>query len=110
MTTANLTKRTSYLKGYHYTAVIATGATGDNLKIPVLDAVTMITCTLIAGANTGRFEATTSSDAAVAAGTATWFPWSLGTQTGTVADAITSPVTGIRGVSVAGEITIEVVI
>ena len=110
MATANLTKRTSYLKGYHYTAVITTGATGDDLKIPVLEAGRQVTCTIIAGANTGRFETTTSPDAAVAAGTATWFPWSLGTQTGTVADAITSPVTGVRGVSVSGEITIEVVI
>jgi len=97
-------------KGYHYTETITTGATGDSIKIPTLAPGKNITCTIIAGANTGRFETTTSSDASVAAGTATWLTWPLGTQTGTVSDSIISPVTGIRGASSAGEITIEVVI
>jgi len=96
--------------GFHYTAAIGTGATGNDVIIPPLDINRNITCTLIAGASTGKFQITTSSDAAVTAGTATWQDWALGTQTGTVSDAIVSPVTAIRGVSVAGAITIEIVI
>ena len=107
MATGN--RRNSYVKGYHYGETIATTETGATLLIPVLESGKTITCTLIAGAGTGKFQITTSTDAAVAAGTAVWQDWGLGVKTGTVSDVIIGPVTGIRGVSASGEIKIEVV-
>lgn len=103
-------KRASNVVGYHYTETIADGLTGNDIHIlPMGLDGTSITCTIIAGANTGYFEYTTSSDAAVIAQTAVWGPWPLGTVTGTVSDALISQVTGLRGVSAAGEVTIEIV-
>lgn len=114
MTIAKMTKRAGQFVedtlGYHYADNISTGSTGNDILIPVMPTGRSITCTLIAGANTGKFQITTSSDSAVTAGTATWQDWALGTQTGTISDAIISPVTAVRGVSVAGAITIEIVI
>jgi uncharacterized integral membrane protein len=104
-----MTKRDSAVTGFFYTETIATGATGSDVHIyPMGLDGTRITCTIIAGGNTGSFEFTTSSDAAVTAGTATWQTWPLGTVTGTQSDALTSQVTGLRGVSDAGEITVEI--
>ena len=112
MTTANLTVRTTAARetGYHYEGTIATGVTGPDVIIPAIARDKRITLTLIAGANTGSFQVTTSSDAKVAAGTATWQTWSQGVKTGTVSDVLLGPVTGIRGVSAAGEISIEIVV
>ena len=108
---AEATKRESYLSGYHYAEIIATTETGATLAIPVLLAGKVITCTLIAGAGSGKFQITTSSDAVVKAGTATvWQYWAKVSRTGTVSDVLTGPVTAIRGVSVSGEIKIEVVL
>ncbi len=98
-------------KGYTHTEVIADGDTGDAVVIPPLaNGKERITCTLIAGASTGKFQVTTSSDAKVTAGTATWQDWAKGAQTGTVSDVLVGPVTGVRGVSTSGEISIEVVV
>lgn len=112
MTTANLTARPTFAleKGYHYEETITTGATGDDVKIPALPLGEKITCTLVAGANTGKFQVTTSTDAKVAAGTATWQDWAKGVQTGTVSDVLAGPVTGIRGVSASGEISVEILV
>ena len=110
MAVVTLTKRTSYLEGYQYTETIPDGATGDTVKIPPVIAGKNITCRLICGANTGKVQTTTSVDSAVAAGTATWVDWALGDVTLTKTDATTGPITGIRGVSVSGEVTLEVVI
>lgn len=96
--------------GYVHTESILTTATGNDIRIPALPAGKNITCTLIAGASTGKFQITTSSDSVVTAGTATWQDWAQGNQTGTVSDAIISGVTAIRGVSVSGAIAIEIVI
>jgi hypothetical protein len=57
---------------------------------------------------TPKFQFTTSSDSKVIAGTAVWQDWDLGTQTGTVTDYIGCAVTGVRGVSAAGEVSIEI--
>ncbi len=110
MAIVRMTRRPYAKDGYHYTEIVGTGATGDTVIISPKDKEQSITCTLIAGSNTGKFQVTTSSDVAVNAGTATWQDWALGTKTGTVSDAITSPVTAIRGVSISGAITIEIVI
>jgi uncharacterized protein YcfJ len=106
---AEATQRDYNFRGFHYAETIATTETGETVKIPTIQMWRNITVTLVAGANTGKIQTTTSSDAAVAAGTATWADWDLGTQTGTVSDVITGPVTGIRGVSVSGEVKIEIV-
>jgi len=106
----SMTLRDGITKGYFYSETIATGATGSNVKIPPMGMDgTYITCTIHAGANTGKFQFTTSSDAAVLADTATWIDWPKGVVTGTNYDALTSQVTGLRGVSAAGEVTIEIV-
>ena len=110
MAVVNMTKRPFVEKGWHYTAVIGTGATGNDVRIPSLPDARHISIALIAGASTGKFQITTSSDSAVTAGTATWSDLTLSANTGTVRGEITYPITGIRGVSTAGAITIEVVI
>ena len=106
----SMTLRQGIVKGYYYTETIADSATGANVKIPPmgLDG-SRITCTIIAGSNTGKFQFTTSSDAAVQADTATWIDWAKGAVTGTDYDVLTSQVTGLRGVSTSGEIKIEIV-
>ena len=110
MTIAQMTKRDSYIPGWHHEETIGDGDTGNDIKIFPTPDDKRITCTIIAGANTGKFQVTTSTDAKVAAGTATWQDWNEGTSTGTVSDTLIGPVTGLRGVSVSGEIKIEVVI
>ena len=112
MTTANLTVRATAAieKGYRYDETISDGLVGADVKIPALPTGKRINCTIIAGGNTGYFEISSSSDAKIADGTAVWDPWALGTQTGTKSDALLAGVSGIRGVSVAGEVTIEIII
>ena len=110
MAIAKLNTRAGAIPGYHYSETISTGATGDDVVIPPLAPGKEPTCTIVAGANTGYFEFTTDSDAAVEAGTATWVTWALGTSTGTVSDTIEGTVTGLRGVSVSGEIRITIAI
>jgi len=96
--------------GYQHSESISTGATGDNLIIPPIAPGKNISIALIAGASTGKFQVSTSSEAAITADTATWSDLTLSAATGTVRDEITAPITGLRGVSTAGAITIEVVI
>jgi hypothetical protein len=105
-----LTKRDDYREnGWTYTETITDGETGDTVRIPPMPPNSKITCTIIAGANTGKFQSTTSPDADIIADTATWVDWPAGVKTGTYEDALISPVTAIRGVSVSGEIVIEIV-
>lgn len=113
MTIAYMTKEetifgTHMEYGYHYKETIATGATGSDVFIPRLPKGREVGITLFAGANTGKFQATRSLDSDVLAGSATWFDVALTSTTGTVPDTITSPISGLRGVSLAGEISIEV--
>lgn len=108
MAIVHMTRRPKKEKGWEYSETIATGATGNDIVIPAWKPGTRLTITLIAGANTGKFQATTSLDSEVLAGTATWFDLPLTSTTGTVPDTITSPISGLRGVSLAGEISIEV--
>lgn len=108
MALVNLSKRIIGM-GFEYTETIADGADGDTVLLPGISDGENITCTMIAGANTGKFQFTTSSDAAVAAGTCTWIDWPKGNVTGTDYDLLLGPVTAVRGVSISGEITIEIV-
>lgn len=93
--------------GYEYTEVIGDGNNGETILIP--PGKDNVTCTIIAGANSGKFQFTTSTDAKVLDGTATWIDWYKGEVTGTDYDVLNGPVTALRGVSTSGAITIEVV-
>lgn len=110
MAVVNMTKRPFVHDGWHYTAAIGTGATGSDIRIPSLPLGKTIHIALIAGANTGKFQVSSSSDAAITAGTATWSDLTLSSTTGTVRDVVLGQITGLRGVSISGEIVIEVVI
>ena len=100
---------TSIKAGKVYTETIADGEDGSVFAVPAILGKTAISVRLICGANTGKIRTSTSSDAAVAAGTANWNDWDKGTVTGTTEDVIVGPVTGIYAVSVSGEITVEIV-
>lgn len=110
MTVQSLTKRQSYLEGFQYQETIADGATGDDVIIPPLIAGKKISCRVICGAGTGKIQVTLSLDSAVVAGTAIWEDWESGNVTGTQSDVAKGPITGIRGVSISGEIVLEVII
>lgn len=97
-------------EGFQYSETIADGENGDTVIIPPLGpGGGDVKCLLIAGANTGKFQFSLSSDAELKAGTETWVDWDLGDSTGNVSDSIKSP-TALRGVSVSGEIKIYMVI
>lgn len=102
----NLSKRST--NGYDYGEVIADGENGNSILIPN-DLVGNLTCTVIAGSNTGKVQFSTSREESVLGGSAVWQDWPQGNVTGTTYDVLVGPVTSIRGVSVSGEITIEVV-
>ena len=93
-------------QGYAYQETIASG-NGDSVIVHPLNGKPL-TCTLIAGSNTGKIQFTTSSEAAVIAGTATWQDWE-GVTTGTGSDVLVGAVTAVRGVSTSGEVKVELV-
>jgi hypothetical protein len=110
MAVVDIVQRDAYFVGFQHEETIADGETGNDIRIPPLPAGKVIAARLIAGAGTGKFQDTMSSDEDVTAGTAVWDDWYVGTQTGTVSEILRPNVTGIRGVSVSGEITVQVVI
>ena len=111
MALADLVKREGRYPGYEYSADILDGVTGPSVVIPPMGTEgATVTCTIIAGANTGKIQFTTSPDADVIADTANWQDWPNGDTSGTYSDSIISPVTAVRGVSVSGNITIEIVV
>ncbi len=110
MATQNMVERTIGRKaGFHHEESLLTGVTSNPIIIPPLNGQP-VTCTIIAGGNTGKMQFTTSSDTKVAAGTAVWSDWDRGVVTGTVTDFILSAVTAVRGVSSAGAIDFELVL
>ncbi len=107
MAIVEMTKRDSAVTGCKYTEVVASGETGDDVHVYPLGAGSSgVGCVVIAGAGTGKMEWTESDDDDVTAGTATWHDWPKGTNTGTVWDTV-KKASGLRGVSVSGEVTIE---
>ena len=99
------------VRSAEYTEDIANGENGESIYVhPINSPSNSITCTVIPGGNTGKIQTTTSPKANIEAGTATWSDWAEGDVTTTTSDVIEGPVTGIRGVSVSGAITIEIVI
>lgn len=109
MTVTQMTKRPSWQLGYTYSETIADSEVGASIAVTPAQPFSPITCTLYAGSNTGKFQYTTSSDEKVSSETATWIDWDEGNSTGTVVGIVDAPVTGLRGVSVSGQITIEIV-
>jgi hypothetical protein len=96
---------------FEYQEVIDTGENGEAIILKNFDIKqNNVTCTVIAGSNTGKMQFTTSPVSRVAAGTATWQDWAKGNVTGTASDILLFNVTAIRGVSVSGEVTVEVII
>jgi len=90
---------------------ISNGMNGETIYIhPINSKRDGVTCTIISSGNTGKFQYTTSSKNSIIAGTEVWQNWAQGNVTTTTTDSITAPVTAVRGVSVSGEIKIEVVI
>jgi len=92
----------------YYSASIADGENGEAVRV-TLSPGGRLSCTIVAGANSGKIQYTTSLDTAVSAGTATWQDWPKGTVTGTASDSLIAPVSAVRGVSVSGAITVEFV-
>jgi hypothetical protein len=96
--------------GYHTSTVIADTASTYFVIPHFRDGFRPITVTLLAGANTGKVQYTTSSVTAIRAETAVWHDWDYGDVSGNDnTDVLTGPVTGLQGVSVSGEVTIEIV-
>jgi len=110
MTLAYMNKRNSKQTAWHYEETIATTETGAAVIIPASPQVKRVTCTLIAAANTGKFQVSTSSNSKIMAETAVWQDWANTTDTGTTTAVAIGPITAIRGVSTSGEISIEVVV
>jgi len=91
--------------------IILDGVTGPSIIIPPTGSEgARVTCTVIPGGNTGKFQYTTSPDADVLADTAIWQDWPGGSKTSTFSDSLLAPVTAVRGVSVSGPIDIEVLV
>ncbi len=95
--------------GWAYEDTLANGVTGETIPIESLNGG-QVTGTVIAGAGTGKLQFTTSLPSKVALGTEVWQDWAAGEVTGTVSEAIYGPISGVRGVSVSGEVTIEVMV
>lgn len=110
MAIVELQRRESQTIGYYHKETVADGQTGDDVHVkPIGRGGARITCLIMPGSGSGKFQFSTSPDAEVVAGTAIWHDWDLGVVTDTAWDALISAVTGLRGVSVSGEIVIEIV-
>ncbi len=108
-----LTKRDGRFLGWHHEEEIAAGDTGAAVPIPPMVAGQKISVRTIAGSNAAKVQSTISSDAKVAAGTATWEDWPPGAQMGTVSAQLDGPVTALRGVassSASSAVTFEILI
>lgn len=86
-------------------AAIPSGQTGS----PIYTQRWPCTITLVCSGSSGKVQYTTSSAVAVVAGTATWQDWSRGVISATASDIPEGPITGVRGVSSSGTVTLEVV-
>ena len=105
-----MTKRDEIQPGYHHEETIPDGVTGDWIIIPamVMNCGT-IQCFISTGAGSGKFQFTGSGKEKIMAGTAYARDWPLGNVTGDDEDSV-AQVMAIRGVSISGDIDIEVVI
>jgi hypothetical protein len=110
MAIVELQRREAQTIGYFHKETIADGLTGDDIHVlPIGRGGARVSCSVIAGAGTGKIQFSTSPDAEVLAETAVWQDWPNGDVTGTSSDTLLSAVTGLRGASITGEIDIEIV-
>ena len=110
MTRRVYAKPNSIDKGYTFRETLADGVTGETLVVRPMTNQKNITIRMIAGANSGKVQYTLSPDDLLLAGTAVWSDWEKGAVSGTEVDVAVGPITGLRGVSVSGEIDWEVCI
>ena len=101
----------SGVKGYVHKETIADGNNGETIFFhPLGNKTGYVGCTIISSGSTGKFEYSTSPIEDHEDGTETWIgAWPKGEVTTTSSDAI-GDCTAVRGVSISGEINIEVVI
>ena len=98
-------------RGWQYTEDVATGATSEPVKIKSNEnGLYHVSIALIAGTGNGKMQYTLDSDAEIDAGTAVWFDWEMGICTGNTIDAIISPVSAVRCVSISGAMTFKILI
>ncbi len=110
MAVQEMVPRSGYEDGWEHQETILTGVTGEWVRVqPMGGNGGTIQCSMIAGANTGKIQFTTSPDAEVVAGTANAQDWNYGVVTGSEADSL-EQVTAVRGVSDAGTVVFEGVI
>jgi len=110
MAMVKMVDRDYAVPGRHHKEIVASGLTGDTVVITPTKKERIV-CTLIPETlASGYFEFTTSSDADVVAGTATWQKWASGTVSTTTTDAVIGTVTGLRIVSVSGSVTGEILL
>ncbi len=110
MAVQEMVARSGYEDGWEHQETILTGVTGEWVRVmPMGGNGGTIQCSMIAGANTGKIQFTTSPDAEVEAGTANEQDWNYGVVTGSESDSL-EQVTAVRGVSDAGTVVFEGVI
>lgn len=109
MATTQMVKRPGRFLGYDYHETIGDGLTGVSVFIPSISVPTKVTCT-VNPAGSAKMQYSTSSLASVKAGTGTWQDWPLGAIAVITSDSLISPVTALRGVSVTGSVTIDIII
>jgi len=109
MTTTQMDKRPGRFLGYEYHEDIGDGLDGKSVLIPSISIPTKVTCT-VDPSGTAKMQYTTSPLADVEADTAVWQNWPIGDVTVITSDSLVSPVTALRGVSVTGAVTIDIII
>lgn len=86
-------------------SVVGAGTTGNSVKVRNWPC----TVSLVCSGSSGKVQYTTSTYEDIDAGTAVWQDWSRGVIAATASDIPEGPITGLRGVSGAGAVTLEVV-
>lgn len=82
---------------------IPDGATGDPI---LLEGKTAAVAIFPEG--TAKLQFTISRPVKIGNGTARWLDWSQGNVTAPASDVIDGPITAVRGVSISGDLVIEV--
>lgn len=93
---------------FEYTETIESGKTGDAIMAPDYAGKLRDWVVGIIPSGTARIEYTLSTRSQVDAGAAVWRAWDAGDVTVNTDDLL-GPVQAVRGVSVSGDVTIEVV-
>lgn len=99
----------TWYPSYEYSETIPDGGIGETVEVPGIPNESTVSCIVIAGAGIGKIQFTLSPIKDAYLGLATWSDWPRGDITGTDHDTLIGPVTAVRGVSISGEIRIEVV-